>query len=335
MSPHSFSLRIRPILSLILLPILFYSLSACKKNKNQVSNAQMRLHNKDIIEVVTQNMDFQAVDTIPSGWHTFRYTNKSKEPHFFLLDKYPEDKTIKDAEREVMPIFQQGMDLINEGKPAEGFATLNSLPNWFFKVVFSGGSALVSPGEQSVTTLFLEPGYYVMECYVKMSNGMFHSTMGMTKELIVTQELSNGKPLVPDVKLTISSTEGISYNTPIQNGHQVFSVFFKDQISHENFVGHDVNLVRLDKNADVNHLEKWMNWAAPEGLMNPAPEGVTFLGGVNDLPKGKTGYFNANLAPGHYAFIAEVPNARSKKMFHVFTVPEPTQEAKNTPFPQK
>ncbi|NKI26776.1 hypothetical protein HCG49_09400 [Arenibacter sp. 6A1] len=319
----------------MLLPIIFYSLSACKKSKSQVHNAQMRLQNKDIIEVVTQNMDFQTVDTIPSGWHTFRYTNKSKEPHFFLLDKYPEDKTIKDAEKEVMPVFQKGMDLINEGKTAEGFATLNSLPTWFFKVVFSGGSAMVSPGEQSVTTLFMEPGYYVMECYVKMSNGIFHSTMGMTKELIVTQELSDGEPLVPNVRITISSTEGIEYDSPIHSGPQVFSVFFKDQISHENFVGHDVNLVRLHKNADLTILENWMNWADPEGLMSPAPKGVTFLGGVNDLPKGKTGYFSTTLEPGHYAFIAEVPNARSKKMFQPFTVQEPTQEAKNTPFPKK
>jgi len=168
------------------------------------------------IEIITEVMDFQMVDEIPSGWHTFRYINKSNETHFFLLDKYPEGKTIKDMELEVAPTFQRGMDLINEGKTEEGYAEFNKLPAWFFEVVYSGGSGLISPGHTSETTLKLEPGYYVVECYVKMANGVFHSTMGMVKELIVTDSSSNNLPLTPNVKISISSTDGIVYNDVIK-----------------------------------------------------------------------------------------------------------------------
>ena len=168
----------------------------------------------------------------------------------------------------------------------------------------------------------MEPGYYVIECYVKMANGVFHSAMGMVKELIVTNISVDNSELTPDVKITISSTEGIAYDMPITKGVQTFSVYYKDQISHENFVGHDVNLVKLGKNANLEVLEKWMNWADPKGLITPAPEGFTFLGGVNDMPAGSTGYFRVTLDPGNYALVSEVPNALSKNMLKTFVVSE-------------
>lgn len=272
------------------------------------------------VVVVTENMEFQSVDTIPSGWHTFFYKNKSYENHFFLLDKYPVGKTLKDGETEVMPVFQDAMDLINEGKSEEGFAELSNLPEWYFNVVFTGGTGLISPGKTAQTTLRMEPGYYVMECYVKMANGMFHSTMGMVKSLIVTGDTVETSEPAADVELSVSSTGGITYDDDILKGEQTFSVFFKDQIAHENFVGHDVHLVKLGDEADLAGLEMWMNWANPGGLQTPAPEGLTFLGGVNDLPAGSKGYFTATLEPGNYAFVSEVPMARGKNMLKTFVV---------------
>jgi hypothetical protein len=267
-------------------------------------------------------MDFQMVDEIPAGWNTFRYINNSNEPHFFLVDKYPKGKTIKDYTSEVAPIFQSGMNLINEGKPDKGFAEFNRLPAWYFDVVFSGGSGLVSPGQTAETTIKLEPGYYVFECYVKMSNGVFHTLMGMIKEITVTDSDSDNPQLTSDVNITISSTEGIVYKDPINKGKQTFSVFYKDQVMHENFVGHDVNLVRLNEKANLEELEKWMNWADPKGLITPAPKGITFLGGVNDMPTGSTGYFTVTLEPGNYALISEVPNTLNKNMLKTFVISE-------------
>lgn len=65
-----------------------------------------------------------------------------------------------------------------------------------------------------------------------------------------------------------------------------------------------------------------MNWADPKGLISPQPKGIIFLGGVNDMPAGSTGYFTADLSPGKYAFISEVPNALSKGLLKTFEVAE-------------
>jgi hypothetical protein len=293
---------------------------ACSSDRRTEDKSESKVEVENVIEIITQNMEFQVADQIPSGWNTFRYTNKSSQVHFFLIDKYPEGKTIEDAENIISPIFQEGMDLINQGKAEEGYAAFGKLPEWFGEVVFLGGSGMVSPGETCETTLKLDPGYYILECYVKMANGVFHSKMGMVKELVVTEEKSNISPPSANINIDISSTDGMVYSDPINKGPNTFSVYFKDQIVHENFVGHDVNLVKLEDNADISALEKWVNWADPKGLITPSPDGITFLGGVNDMPAGSKGYFMVNLEPGNYALISEVPNASGKNLLKQFSV---------------
>jgi len=306
--------------SLILLVLLILLSIGCDIKKADDPTESNVVEKDTLVRIVTNSMDFQCPDTIESGWNTFYYDNRSSETHFFLLDQYPEGKTILDAEKVIVPQFQKGMDLITQGKSEEGFAAFNELPEWFFKVVFVGGSGLVSPNSSSLTTLKLDPGYYVMECYVKMPNGTFHGTMGMAKAIIVSDKDSGHKPGEAQVNLVISSTEGIVFTDAIRKGKQLFSVYFKDQISHENFVGHDVNLVKYDSNANLEVLEAWINWADPKGLISPAPEGFTFMGGVNDMPAGSTGYFEVDLEPGNYALISEVPNAGSKNLLKTFSI---------------
>lgn len=97
-------------------------------------------------------------------------------------------------------------------------------------------------------------------------------------------------------------------------------VTFKDQTVYEHFLGHDVNLVKYDDTASLDSLVHWMNWMNPDGLITPAPQGFTFLGGMNNLPTGEHGYFEADLTPGNYVLISEVPKADEKKLMYKFTI---------------
>ncbi|MDU8886300.1 hypothetical protein RXV94_09020 [Yeosuana sp. MJ-SS3] len=309
----------------IKLCLLFLFLFNCKNDKKE----QIKLHDTETedvkqtehyIEIVTNVMDFQSVDTIPSGWNTFKYINKSTQAHFFLLDKYPEGKTIQNTIAEVGPPFENGMEFIMQGDMDKAMAEFGKLPEWFGQIVFTGGSGLLSPKQTSITTVKLDPGLYIMECYVKMADGKFHTSMGMAKEIHVLDEDSGNTPPEADLDIRISSTQGINYEGTITKGKHTFAVHYEDQIVHENFVGHDVNLVKLEENADLKELEAWMNWATPTGLMDPVPDGVTFLGGTNDAPAGSTQYFEVDLSPGKYALISEVPNTSSKNMLKTFEV---------------
>ncbi len=271
----------------------------------------------NLVEVRTTGMNFILPAEIPSGWTTFRYSNESPFTHFMLVDKLPvvEGKQITYADfGEIAAVFRDAMDLINVGKSEEGFAKFSKLPAWFSKVIFSGGVGLVSPGETAQTTIFVEPGTYVVECYVK-TNGVFHP---MSKQVIVKESSLNQTPPIASLELEISREGGIEMPAEIMAGQQTIAVHFKDQGPHEHFLGHDVHLVKLEENTDTGKLNSWMTWATPEGLNTPAP--VKFLGGAQEMPAGATAYIAVDLKPGNYAWIAEVPDPKSKNMFKTFSV---------------
>mgnify|MGYP001056008704 FL=1 len=85
-------------------------------------------------------------------------------------------------------------------------------------------------------------------------------------------------------------------------------------------MGHDVNLVKIENNSFVTDLNNWLNIVDFNAFRSPEPEGLLFLGGVEDLPAGATGYFEATLEKGNYVLIYEIPNAVERKMIKPFTV---------------
>ena len=226
-----------------------------------------------------------------------------------------DQKTVEDSKTEVVPAFQKIMDAILAGKKE---LPLGDLPAWYKEVKFVGGPGLIAPGKTVVTTLHLEPGTYVIECYVKSPDGVFHSTNGMIEGLKVTEESSKATAPKPTLEMRLSSDKGISVDKSIRPGKHIIAVHFEDQKVQEHFLGFDVHLARLNEDTDLKKLAAWMDWSKPGGFATPAP--VTFLGGTQEMPGGNTAYFHIELKPGKYAWIAEVPNPSEKGMLKTFTV---------------
>lgn len=278
----------------------------------------------NLVEVTTTGMNFILPDTIASGWTSFRYTNESPWAHFILIDKLPvvEGKQITYEDfGNIPPVFIDAMDLINEGKAEEGFAEFSRLPEWFSEIIFSGGVGIITPGETAQTTVYVEPGTYVIECYIK-TGGKFHP---MQKQLNVKESTANETPPSSTLNLSISIDAGIEMTDRPVAGLQTIAVHFKDQQPHEHFLGHDVHLVKLEAGDDLEELDSWMNWSTPKGMNTPAP--VRFLGGAQEMPAGNTAYITVNLDPGNYAWVAEVPNPNEKNMLKTFSVSESKSES--------
>ena len=269
-----------------------------------------------IVELTTRGHTIVAPDEIESGWTTFRLRNESSREHFVVIERMPEGRTVSDSRAEVVPVFQDALDLVNAGDPDAGFAEFARLPAWYFDVVFFGGPGLLSPGHTGETTLYLEPGTYVLECYVK-TNGRFHSSDGMITQVVVRDDAGTGREPRGTLHATVSSS-GIELDGALRPGRHTIEVSFAEQMLHEHFLGTDVHLVRLDDGTDLAALGDWMNWIV--GLDTPAP--AEFLGGTHEMPTGETAYVSALLTPGRYALIAEVPDPAAKGMLVEFTVPE-------------
>lgn len=268
----------------------------------------------NVMDVTIRGMTFFAPEVVPSGWTTIRLDNASELAHFALIDRLPAGKGIEDHLAEVGPVFQRGADLLYAGEADAAMEAFGELPAWFGEVVYVGGPGMLSPGEATSATVYLEPGTHLLECYVK-TNGAFHP---MVHEFEVLEEEGGGAPPEPTIEITVSGERGMEVEGDLAPGEHTVAVHFADQAPHEHFLGHDVHLARLGAETDLEELEAWMDWSQEGGLETPAP--AVFLGGMHDMPAGATGYFTVTLAPGRYAWIAEVPNAAEKGMLKPFIV---------------
>ncbi len=303
--------------------LLIVGVAACAPSENQPVSGSKSGEGVGIVEVVARDLTLEAPEQIESGWTTFRFTNTAPMVHFAVVEKMPEGQGLESHQSEVAPVFQAGLELLGAGELDAALEKFGELPAWFGEIIFLGGPGLTSPGKTSEATVYLEPGTYLLECYVK-TDGVFHSynpdpaVYGMVHEFEVTAEASAAVEPTATLQIEVSSSGGIEMTGSPTRGDHTISVHFADQLVHENFVGHDVHLVQLPEGVDLGVLESWMDWTQPGGLQTPGP--APFLGGLNEMPAGSTGYFTATLEPGNYAWISEVPGAAAKGMLKTFQV---------------
>lgn len=314
--PTQYFKKVTAIFLIFLTVLLLISITGC--NEMESSSQQ-----SNVVEITAVGLTFEAPDSIPSGWTTFRLDNKSEMIHFALVQKVPEGIGLADHQAEVAPVFQNIMNDINGMEPADTEAGFTP-PDWYPEVQLISGPGLVSAGYIAETTFYIEPGTYLIECYVK-TNGIFHSynpspgVNGMVIEMTVTSDSTSAPKPESTTQISISSENGIDAENTLPSGSHVVEVNFEDQSTYENFVGHDVHLIRIDENTDMDTVAEWMNWTTPTGLQSPAP--AEFIGGTNEMPEGSTAFIHVELDPGEYAWIAEVPNPEEKGMLKTFTVP--------------
>ena len=312
------------------------------------ANSETEKENESVVEVTaTHNAEenkhlFQMeANEIPSGWTTFEFENASPYDHFFLIWQIP-DKGIEAAENAGEPLldhfyqnitepFQMEFNPYIEGEREFGeftdslVAAISKTAPWFFDpgAKTMGGPGFTAAGATSQTTVNLKPGEYIIECYVKNEDEVFHSYIGMLEHIRVTDEVSDAEKPEPTNMLTISSAEGIQVDQPLTEGSHTLEILFKDQKSYAHLQGHNVQLVKLNDKEDeelLNDLASWMDWRQPGSLVNRAPEGAEFMGGTMEMAGGSTAYFHTQLEPGDYAWIAEVPNPAEHNMLKTFTI---------------
>ncbi|MDZ7694289.1 MAG: hypothetical protein U5K69_24740 [Balneolaceae bacterium] len=291
--------------------VLFFfilGLYACTSNQSQesVSSEPNLVEVRAIYNAEENRHLFETdTDTLPAGWTTFRLVNASPYVHFIFFNHLPGNRTSEDLLSDVSPVFQESSYLLMEGKNEEAMAAFSKLPEWFEGLVFRGGTGYTSPGLTAETTLFMAPGNYVMECYVKMPDGTYHWNMGMYKDLHVTSDTTQAKaPQSPDITITVTD-EGLQVEGEPTAGEQLVAVHFEQE--NPGLIGNDVHLARLDESTDAMEVAEWLDFMTAEGLVstveNPGP--ATFLGGSHEMPKGNTAYFTVNLEPGNYVWVAE------------------------------
>ncbi len=310
-------MRQRPLPARSVVVLVAVSLFACQPASDEpapaVADPGPAKTAAGIVEVRVEDFAFNAPPQLSSGWTTFRMSNEGEQPHFMMLWKLPENVDFAQY-GDMSRMFQEHYDRFTAGEVTQEELVSGlgaALPEWFGELGAMGGVALTSPGRSAETTVHLEPGDYVMECYVVTPEGIFHGTEGMLRPLIVTEEDTGAAPPAADIEITLTNFE-MAVAGDLTAGEHVFAVQAVE--AAPGIVAHDVNLARLNEDTSLEEVASWMNFIT--ALRNPSP--AEFLGGADHLGGGRTAYFRAVLEPGRYAFVSE--GFATQGMLHEFFV---------------
>ena len=227
--------------------------------------------------VIAKDFAFEAPDSLPAGWTTFRMLNDGPNLHHMVLFRLDGGKTIADAQAA----------LKNPGPP----------PAWLVEV---GGPNAPDPKAESNATIELQPGNYVMLCFVDIPEKTPHFMRGMVRPLKVTAATSASSAPVADVVLSMADYSFTVKSGTLSAGKHVV------QVLNDGPQGHEVEIVKLAPGKTMKDLAAWM--AKFEG---PGPADA--IGGIIGVAKGSTGYFNVELSAGNYVMICFAPDAKDGK----------------------
>ncbi|MEO7042173.1 MAG: hypothetical protein ABI035_07930 [Gemmatimonadaceae bacterium] len=231
----------------------------------------------NVITVHAKDFAFDGPKQIPAGLTTINMINDGPNLHHVEMIRLDSGKTIADLEKQL--------------------SLPSAPPAW---AVFTGGPNAVDPGKTSSATIDLQPGNYVMLCFVPIPGGVPHFAKGMIMPVTVTAAPA-GPPAaapVPDETITLSDY-AFELSTPLTAGAHVFEV--KNIASQP----HEVTVVKLAPGKTLKDVLAYVD----KGV-GPPPGSV--LGGVSPFSVGPT-YFSADITPGNYALICFVADAKDGK----------------------
>ncbi len=302
----------------LVLAVLALTMAGCSE-----VNPEPEAPAANVLELVIKGMSFVGPNTVSSGWTTVRISNDGGMTHFGLVYRLPDGVTAEMVDEQVIRHIQASLSARLAGDAEEADRLMADMPSWLGKLVWMGGPGMMSDGIVGEATMYLEPGNYLVECYVK-TNGVQHNfnpepgQLGMVHALTVLAK--NGGMAEPEANVTLELTNK-GYRIvegAFRAGQNSIRARFVQQQRYNNFVGHDAHVFRIEEDTDVVAAAGWVDFFPVDGQQTPAP--AHFVGGIHDMPEGSTGYFKVNLEPGTYGITAEIPNAQANGHFLRFDV---------------
>jgi hypothetical protein len=217
-------------------------------------------------------------DTIESGVVTFKLVQDGPAPEIHHIDimRFKDGHTMA-----------QYADSMKAGKS----------PTWAESV---GGPNVTSmPGVETQATVQLEPGAYTAICFVPGPDGVPHAMKGMVKDFYVKPS-TTAAAAMPAADVTIRLAD-YNFNMPtLTAGHHVI------RVENDAAQDHEIVIVKLDAGKTPDDVLKFV-----ETMKGPPPG--AFVGGVSGVSHGLVDVFPVDLAPGDYAFMCFVPDAKDGK----------------------
>ena len=241
------------MLKLLLLAATAFLVTACGGNEPKANTVELR----------GDEYAYVMPETIEGGWTTLEFTNTGEELHEFALAKLGDGKTIADVHRYLG-------DPKSQQQPPPGWVQIRP------------GIPTLAAGGKASLTQELEPGRYVLLCFLDAADRKSHIEHGMLREFVVEGDAGAETP-TPDATLTLGPAlaapklEAGERTIELRNGAARPSSLF---------------LTAFEPRMTEKDLARWEK----TGMRGPAP--ARFLGGAIDIPPHTSVYYTMQFEKG-------------------------------------
>jgi hypothetical protein len=237
----------------------------------------------NVVTITATDYAFGVPDTIPAGLTTFRLANQGKELHHASLVRLGQGKTVAD--------FQAGLEASMKNRTPP--------PPW---MGFAGGPNTVTPGDTGTATQTLEPGSYLLVCWIPTADGVPHVMKGMLHPIVVSASRApaTAEPAA-DVSITLTDYD-LQLSQPLTAGKHVV------RVENAGAQAHEIAITALSPGKTLRDFLTWDQG----GGKGPPPTG-RWLGGVSAIDAGGHAQITTTFAPGSYLLLCFWPDATDGK----------------------
>ena len=232
-----------------------------------------------IVTITAADYVFTAPDTIPAGVVKIRLVNQGPSLHHVQFVQLGEGKTMDSLRAALM----------RQGPP----------PSWMREVP---GPNPPAPGASAELVTTLAPGNYAIVCFVPDDHGVPHFAKGMARPVVVAPRAYAAAAAEPTADVQVDLTDySFTLSKDITAGMHTLKLVNGGPQPHEMLIA------RLDSGATAQQLVQYVL----TGMHGRPP--ATPLGGASGMMPGDHAYFSMNFAPGDYALICFLPDAKDGK----------------------
>jgi len=272
------------------------------------------------VEAMDHAFDVDAPNELPSGWITFVMSNQmANNIHEISLVQLPDGATHEEYLTDYMSAWETVLREYQErvvDRSGIGERVNEMLPEWSGDIRYRTTRGLTSPGRTAERTVYMDPGKYLMVCWLKTEDGIIHIIEGMHWEFTVTEDSANSSEPNTESQITLHK-EDIDVDWEPKTGKHDFAVNFPLNPEGQHF-HNNVHLIRMEEDTNLDEVNEWMDWYKLGGLRSPSP--AEFIGGIGLVEtEVDKAYFALDITePGDYAWVVFV--SQDQGLYKTFTI---------------
>ena len=171
-------------------------------------------------------------------------------------------------------------------------------------VSFRGGPGALDPGTNTEqVSVTLDPGDYVVLCFLTGADGIPHFAKGMIRPLTVTPSAATTTANVPTPAVTIGLRDfAFDSADSLQGGGVTWG------INNTGAQPHELQVAKLAAGGSADDVLNFFSATVPSG-----PPSFQSVGGFQGVDPNASGTLSLTLAPGDYAFYCAIPDPTNGK----------------------